>query len=113
VRATASAKHDTEELTALVALHDGAQLAMRAVEMLGDDRVPETAAARHPLLSPLDTDAVAKWTRVASTDPVVVLGMGAAARVLARNGPVHAREAARAWAALGNAPIDVVAPGAP
>lgn len=86
---------------ALAALHDEVVAAMWA---LG---APDDVAR---LAAKLDEDRTRELRRFARTEPLVAIGVGAAALLLMRGGePQKLAERAAAWLAFGDAPLDVVA----
>jgi hypothetical protein len=85
---------------ALVALHDDVLLSFSAVVAAPP---PRTGLLSHP-----DDDVVDALERMGRERPVVVLGVALAAEIL--YGPPSGGEGRlRAWRALGEAPLDVVA----
>jgi hypothetical protein len=90
---------DSIAAAALAALHDDVLLALAAVS---DSPPPRTRL----LCSPED-DKVDDFRRAARERPVVALGVAFAARLLYGHGGDGTR--LRAWSALGEAPLDIVA----
>lgn len=91
-----------EPTAAVVALHDDVLLAIAAV-----DRSPPP---RMGLLSKPEDEVVDSLRRAARERPVVALGVALAAELLYRDGDAAAAEPRlKAWRALGEAPLDVVA----
>jgi hypothetical protein len=85
---------------AVVALHDDVLLALAAVTPAPP---PRTA-----LLSKPDDDKVDALRRMARERPVVALGLALAGDILFGDDPSADDARLRAWAALGEAPLDVV-----
>lgn len=84
-------------------LHEHVVVALWALEVARGATVAD-AAARHSLLVPPPPDVRVRYERFALARPVAAIGAGEAARLLARAPSARAV----AWAALGDAPLDII-----
>ena len=108
VRALAVAATDSDELAALLALHEATVTGGRAATMHGKTRDPAAAARRWPRLLALSEEAEARETLYAATHPVAAIAPAAEAGVLVEAGVARARERAREWMRFGEAPPIVI-----
>ena len=106
LRAAVSSANDAPSRAyALVAMHDHVVVAQWALDVARGSATIAQATARHRPLSRPGPDVVARWERIALARPTAAIGGGLAAGVLNEKSDPQAR--ARAWAELGEVPLDV------
>lgn len=106
LRATVSSASDAlSRAYALVAMHDHVVVAQWALDVARGKATIAQATAHHRPLSRPGPDVVAHWERIALARPTAAIGGGLAAALLNEKADPQAR--ARAWAELGEVPLDV------
>ncbi len=108
VRLARDANGDKETLAMWIVLHDHLAVALWSLARADGAQSPDAAVMGHRLLSAMSPEARARLARLASVQPTVAVTAGLAADMLARRGPFGTAGVAKAWAAFGDAPLDVV-----
>jgi len=108
VHALDDARTDEAEIAADLAWRDAVVVARWAVSTHGPVRAPDVALRLADLREPLARAERDRLFVLARARPLRAIAAGVAAWELARTGGAHARERARRWRAIGDAPIDLV-----
>jgi hypothetical protein len=108
LRLTVASAGDAPARTyALVVMHDHVVVAQWALDVArGSSTIAQTTARHRPLSRP-GPDVVARWERIALARPTAAIGGGLAAGVIYEAGEAGAGKRARAWAELGEVPLDI------
>lgn len=93
-----------ERAIALAAMHDHVVVATWALEVARGTGTIAEAESKHRLLVPVLPDTRARLERIALARPATAIGAGVAVRLLTTGDPA-AR--AKAWAELGDVPLDI------
>ncbi len=110
LHATDDARSDEDELAVNLAWRDAVVVARWAVSTHGPVRAKE-AAFRLASLEGDETPAdAARLMRMAIARPMRAIAAGVAATLLTAHGGGHIRSRARKWRAIGDAPMDLIAP---
>jgi hypothetical protein len=110
LHATSDARSDEDELAADLAWRDAIVVARWAVSTHGPLRSKEAALRLGTLGAGESPSEAAALFRMAVARPLRAIAAGVAASILTREGGAHIRIRAQKWRALGDAPMDLVAP---
>jgi hypothetical protein len=93
---------------AFVALHDATTVALWGLLTRGEGLPMDEARTRARLLGDMQPEPKERLARLAYVRPVAAMAAGLAADMLVGRDGDHAADTARAWAAFGDAPFDVI-----
>ncbi len=108
LRAIADANGPTEDLAALIAVHDAVVLSQWALAIHVDHRDAEQAPEGHSLLGDVPPERVAHLIRFAAARPVACLAVARMASLLDAEGAEGRKARAKWWLEFGDAPLDLV-----
>lgn len=108
VQRVATAHGEREALAAWLVLHDHVAVALWALARRATGSQPDPAVTSQRLLGAIAPEARARLARLAAVRATEAVLAGLAAEMLARRGPDDAGAVAAAWAAFGDAPLDIV-----
>lgn len=110
MHALGEARGDEDELAADLALRDAVVVARWSVSTHGPVRAKDAALRLASLEAGESPAEIATLVRLACARPMRAIAAGVAASVLTARGGAHVRARAQKWRAIGDAPIDLVAP---
>jgi hypothetical protein len=110
IHALDDVRTDEDELAADLAWHDAIVVARWSVSTHGPVRAPDAALRLASLRAGESSADRARLFLLARARPMRAIAPGIAAVILAKSGVTHTRARARAWRAIGDAPMDMIAP---
>jgi hypothetical protein len=106
LRAIAQAKTESDEVAALLAVHDAVVVAQWAVGIHIDGWEAERAQQGHALTGFVPPERMGRFIRFAATRPIACIAVARMASLL--GGADGRRARAKLWLAFGDAPLDIV-----